>query len=66
MSQVKKDDTVKVHYTGTLDNGQVFDSSLEREPIEFTVGQGTMIPGFEKGVLEMELNEKKKIAIPSS
>jgi len=66
MSQVKKDDTVKVHYTGTLEDGQVFDSSLEREPIEFKVGEGKMIPGFEKGVLDMELNEKKKIEIPSS
>src|SRR5690625_556890 len=66
MSQVKKDDVVKVHYTGTLEDGQVFDSSLEREPIEFKVGEGKMIPGFEKGVLDMELNEKKKIEIPSS
>lgn len=65
MSQIKKDDTVKVHYTGTLEDGQVFDSSLEREPIEFKVGEGKMIPGFEKGVLNMELNEKKKIEIPS-
>ncbi len=65
MSQVKKDDTVKVHYTGKLDNGQVFDSSLERDPIEFKVGEGKMIPGFEKGVLEMKLNEKKNISIPS-
>lgn len=65
MSQVKKDSTVKVHYTGTLKDGQVFDSSLEREPIEFKVGEGNMIPGFENGVLDMELNEKKKIEIPS-
>lgn len=66
MSQVKKDDTVKVHYTGTLKDGQVFDSSLEREPIEFKVGAGMMIPGFEKGVLDMKLHEKKKIEIPCS
>ncbi len=64
MSQVKKDDVVKVHYTGTLKDGQVFDSSLEREPIEFKVGAGQMIPGFEKGVLDMELNQKKTIEIP--
>lgn len=65
MSKVKKDDTVKVHYTGKLTDGQVFDSSLEREPIEFKVGAGKMIPGFENGVLDMELNEKKNIEIPS-
>lgn len=63
MSRVKKDDTVKVHYTGKLNDGQVFDSSVGREPLEFKVGAGMMIPGFEKGVLDMELNEKKTISI---
>ncbi len=65
MSQVKQNDTVKVHYTGKLADGQVFDSSLEREPIEFTMGQGQLIPGFEKGLLDMKVNEKKTINIPS-
>ena len=65
MSQVKENDTVKVHYTGKLADGQVFDSSLEREPIEFTMGQGQLIPGFEKGLLDMKVNEKKTINIPS-
>lgn len=65
MSQVKNNDTVRVHYTGKLADGQVFDSSLEREPIEFTVGQGQLIPGFEKGLLDMEVNEKKTINIPA-
>ena len=65
MSQVKNNDTVRVHYTGKLADGQVFDSSLEREPIEFTMGQGQLIPGFEKGLLDMEVNEKKTINIPS-
>ncbi len=64
MSQVKENDTVKVHYTGKLSNGQVFDSSLEREPLEITLGQGMLIPGFEKGIMTMELNEKKTINIP--
>lgn len=64
MSQVKENDTVKVHYTGKLANGQVFDSSLEREPLEITLGQGALIPGFEKGLLDMEINEKKTIKIP--
>lgn len=65
MSQVKANDTVRVHYTGKLTDGQVFDSSLEREPIEFTMGQGQLIPGFEKGLLDMKVNEKKTIEIPS-
>ncbi|HDZ15343.1 hypothetical protein LCGC14_0650900 [marine sediment metagenome] len=64
MSQVKKDDTVKVHYTGKLDDGQVFDSSVERgEPLKFTMGQGQLIPGFEDGVINMKVNEKKTINI---
>ncbi|TBW29152.1 peptidylprolyl isomerase [Gramella sp. KN1008] len=65
MSQVKQNDTVKVHYTGKLEDGQVFDSSVQRgEPIEFTLGQGQLIPGFEKGLIDMEVNEKKTINIP--
>ncbi len=64
MSQVKENDTVKVHYTGKLSNGQVFDSSLEREPLEITLGQGMLIPGFEKGMINMKVNEKKTINIP--
>lgn len=64
MSQVKQNDTVKVHYTGKLADGQVFDSSREREPIEFTLGQGQLIPGFEKGVIDMKVNEKKTVNIP--
>ncbi len=65
MSQVKKDDTVKVHYTGKLEDGQVFDSSIERgEPIKITIGQGELIPGFEKGLIDMKVKEKKTINIP--
>lgn len=64
MSQVKENDTVKVHYTGKLADGQVFDSSEGKEPIEFTLGQGQLIPGFEKGLIDMKLNEKKTINIP--
>lgn len=66
MSQVKEKDTVKVHYTGKLSDGKVFDSSLEREPLEITLGQGMLIPGFEKGMVNMEVNEKKTINIPAS
>lgn len=66
MSQVKENDTVKVHYTGKLEDGQIFDSSLEREPLEFTLGQGQLIPGFENGILNMSVNQKKTIQIPSA
>lgn len=65
MSQIKQNDTVRVHYTGKLVDGQIFDSSLEREPLEFTMGQGQLIPGFEKGLLDMQVNEKKTITIPA-
>lgn len=64
MSQVKQNDTVKVHYTGKLADGQVFDTSEGKEPIEFTLGKGQLIPGFEKGLLDMKLNEKKTVNIP--
>ena len=64
MSQVKQNDTVKVHYTGKLADGQVFDTSEGKDPIEFTLGEGQLIPGFENGLLNMKLNEKKTINIP--
>ncbi|MEP6261862.1 MAG: peptidylprolyl isomerase [Gillisia sp.] len=64
MSQVKQNDTVKVHYTGKLADGQVFDTSEGKEPIEFTLGEGQLIPGFENGLIDMKLNEKKTINIP--
>lgn len=65
MTKVKNGDKVKVHYTGTLEDGSVFDSSANREPLEFEVGGGQMIPGFDKGVVGMELNETKNISIAS-
>lgn len=64
MSQVKQNDTVKVHYTGKLPDGQVFDTSEGKEPIEFTLGEGQLIPGFEKGLIDMKVKEKKTITIP--
>ncbi|KAA2216979.1 MULTISPECIES: FKBP-type peptidyl-prolyl cis-trans isomerase [Maribacter] len=64
MSKVKEGDLVRVHYTGKLENGQVFDSSVNREPLEVKLGQGSLIPGFEKGLLNMEPMEKKTIVIP--
>lgn len=64
MSKVKENDTVRVHYTGKLVTGEVFDSSLEREPLEVKLGEGSLIPGFEKGLMDMEVEEKKTITIP--
>ena len=56
---------VSVHYIGTLDNGEEFDNSFKRdEPIEFKVGEGMVIEGFDKAVREMEVGEKKTVAIP--
>lgn len=65
MAKAKKGDTVKVHYTGKLNDGTVFDSSIDRGPLEFTIGDGKVIPGFETGVDGMETGEKKEIHIPS-
>lgn len=65
--QVKKGDTVKVHYTGTLTDGSEFDSSYKRnEPIQFQSGSGQMIPGFDEAVIGMSVGEKKTINIPSA
>lgn len=63
MTKVKENDKVKVHYTGKLTSGQVFDSSREREPLEFEVGKGQMIPGFEEAVMGMEEGEKKEVTL---
>lgn len=64
MSQAKEGDTVKVHYTGKLDDGMVFDTSKNRDPLEFKIGSGQIIPGFEKEVIGMEEGETKSISIP--
>ncbi len=61
---VKDGDTVKVHYTGTLEDGEVFDSSEGHDPLSFTVGGGQVIPGFEDAVVGMEIGDKKDIMIP--
>lgn len=57
-------DTVRVHYTGTLDDGTVFDSSRERDPLEFVLGQGSLIPGFESAVEGREAGEKVCVTLP--
>ncbi len=64
MQQVKSGDTVKVHYHGKLTNGTTFDSSEGREPLEFEVGSGAVIAGFDSGVTGMTVGEKKTINIP--
>ena len=64
MAQAKEGDKVRVHYEGQLSDGTIFDSSLAREPIEFTLGQDTVIPGFEQAVIGMEVGESKDVSIP--
>ncbi|HTC01229.1 MAG TPA: FKBP-type peptidyl-prolyl cis-trans isomerase [Ferruginibacter sp.] len=65
MAQVKAGDLVKVHYTGKLTNGEQFDSSVGREPLEFTVGAGQMIKGFDDAMPGMTIGQKKTINIPA-
>jgi FKBP-type peptidyl-prolyl cis-trans isomerase 2 len=64
MQQVKSGDKVKVHYHGKLTNGETFDSSNGREPLEFEVGSGMVIKGFDDGVTGMAVGDKKTINIP--
>ena len=64
MASVKSGDKVKVHYHGKLTNGETFDSSAGRDPLEFEVGSGMVIKGFDDGVTGMNVGEKKTINIP--
>lgn len=64
MAKAKQGDKVQVHYTGKLDDGSIFDTSANREPLEFTLGEGMIIPGFEVAVLGMEEGEKKTAKMP--
>lgn len=61
---VKRGDKIKVHYTGTLNDGTVFDSSVVKEPLTFTVGENMVIYGFDNGVINMKIGEKKTVHIP--
>ena len=63
MSQAMTGDTVKIHYTGTLDDGTQFDSSAGRDPLEFTLGSGQVIPGFDKAVEGMAVGDEKTVNI---
>lgn len=65
MKKVKNTDMVSLHYTGTLSDGEKFDSSEGREPLKFQVGAGMVIPGFDKEVVGMEVNESKTFTVAS-
>jgi len=65
VAEAKHGDTVKVHYTGKLEDGTVFDTSIERDPLQFTIGQGQVIPGFEKAVVGMNAGESKTTKAPA-
>lgn len=65
MESAKPGDKVQVHYTGKLENGSVFDSSEGRDPLEFTIGSGQVIPGFEQAVSGMSPGEERSIRIPA-
>ena len=65
MAKAKKGDTVKVHYTGKLDDGEVFDTSTNSEPVEFKIGEEKIIDGFEQAVLGMQVGESTTVKIPS-
>lgn len=64
MTTVKEGDRVQIHYTGTLADGEVFDSSEGREPLGFTIGSGEIIPGLDKALPGMALGDKKVVEVP--
>ncbi len=64
MAQAKKGDTVRVHYTGRLEDGTVFDTSRSRHPLQFTLGSGQVIAGFENAITGMNIGESKTTVIP--
>ncbi len=65
MTQAKSGDTVRIHYTGTLDDGTQFDSSAGRDPLEFALGAGQVIRGFDSAVDGMAVGEKKTVTLPA-
>ncbi|MBR2658011.1 MAG: peptidylprolyl isomerase [Loktanella sp.] len=64
MTQAKAGDTVQIHYTGTLNDGATFDSSAGRDPLEFVVGSGQIIPGLDAAIPGMAVGDKKTVAVP--
>lgn len=65
MAKAKQGDTVQTHYTGKVDDGSVFDTSAGRDPLQFTIGSGQLIPGYEQAVVGMNSGETKTIKIPA-
>ena len=65
MANAQKGNTVKVHYTGKLDDGNVFDSSQDGDPLEFVIGSGQIIPAFEEAVIGMDIGQSKTFQIES-
>jgi len=65
MAQAKHGDTVKVHYTGQLEDGTVFDSSVKRDPLQFKIGEGQVISDFERAVVGMSAGESKTTKVPA-
>lgn len=65
MTQAKHGDMVKIHYTGRLEDGTVFDTSIDREPLQIKIGENQVIQGFEKAIIGMNLDESKTVTIPS-
>jgi len=63
MAAAKRGDTVKVHYTGKLEDGTIFDSSTDREPLQFTIGEELLIPGFEEAIIGMSPGETKTAVV---
>jgi len=66
MAQAKHGDTVRVHYTGRLEDGTVFDTTASRDPLEFTIGKGQIISGFEEAVIGMNPGESKTVNVPAN
>ena len=64
MAEAKAGDTVRIHYTGTLNDGSTFDSSAGRDPLQFTLGAGEVIPGFERAVTGMSVGDAQTVEIP--
>ncbi|RLG24869.1 peptidylprolyl isomerase [Methanosarcinales archaeon] len=65
MAQVQDGDTVKVHYTGKLEDGTVFDTTANRDPMQFRIGEGQVIPRFEQAMIGMAPGESKTVEVPA-
>ena len=65
MEQVKHGDTVKIHYTGKLEDGTIFDTSTKRDPLQFIIGAGQVVSGFEQAIVGMNTSESKTVKVPA-